>query len=223
MTFRILVIDDDHECQRQCEVVLKGADGLVTAAHSSVEGRNFLSKSPFDLLLVKTNMPDLDGGKITSALRAGGGPNDGIPVVGLTTAPSPAHVRECWRAGMNGLLEKPITTRHLLEKINGLGFGVTAPADKLTSIAVLDALSSDYRLRTFSYISRCGPITATTLAEKTPFSRQAALHHINALKRAGLVEVHARGREQLFEARPERLAAVAQWLLEVADQAALGA
>jgi CheY-like chemotaxis protein/DNA-binding transcriptional ArsR family regulator len=220
MTFQALVVDDDRETQKLIGEILASAGATVRAAYASGEARVVLEASRFDVILMKTNLADLTGVRITGALRTGGGPNVGVPVIGLTTGATDAHIRDCWRSGMNALLPKPLVRRRLLETIRALGFGAQASADTAASLAVFSALSNETRLQLFTAIARHRPVTATGLAEEGTITRQLAQFHINQLRKAGLIKAHPRGREMLFEAQTEGLEAAAQWMLDLADQSA---
>jgi DNA-binding transcriptional ArsR family regulator len=59
-----------------------------------------------------------------------------------------------------------------------------------------------------------GPHTATDLARDLPMTRQAVLHHLQALADAGLVDASRDGREVRYRATPEPLAEAVSWMLD---------
>ena len=60
---------------------------------------------------------------------------------------------------------------------------------------------------------REGPHTATDLARDLPMTRQAVVHHLQALGEAGLVDAHRDGREVRYRATPEPLGEAVNWML----------
>ena len=59
-----------------------------------------------------------------------------------------------------------------------------------------------------------GPHTATDLARDLPMTRQAVVHHLQALADAGLVDGARDGREVRYRATPEPLAEAVTWMLD---------
>ena len=116
---RILLIDDCQETLRVHSTMLEARGALVTATS---ETPNLLPRyfgggdSPFDVILVDLEMPDLDGWAVRSLLRL----NEClIPVVALT-----AHEIEPLRSrtlqhGFWGLLGKPLDLNGLAALIEG--------------------------------------------------------------------------------------------------------
>ncbi len=56
------------------------------------------------------------------------------------------------------------------------------------------------------------PMTPNTLADQFDISRQAVSKHIRVLDECGLVTTQLIGRERYYQAQPEKLRAVADWL-----------
>lgn len=76
---------------------------------------------------------------------------------------------------------------------------------------VLGALADPTRRTVFEAVARRGPLTATTLSEELPVSRQAIAKHLEHLAEAGLVSAERVGRETRWSATPEPLAAAQRW------------
>lgn len=104
---RILVVDDDEigrfvvsSYLRARGIVVEEADG----GHAAVSrGRS----SPFDLVLMDMQMPDMDGLAATRALREQGA-NMHTPIIALTANALADDRDACINAGMNDFLTKPI-------------------------------------------------------------------------------------------------------------------
>jgi ArsR family transcriptional regulator, cadmium/lead-responsive transcriptional repressor len=80
------------------------------------------------------------------------------------------------------------------------------------------AVAEPSRLRLLEILLARGDATATMLAEELPFSRQAVSKHLAVLDRVGLVASRRQRRETRYTVDPERLAAAARALNEVAAQ-----
>ncbi len=86
-----------------------------------------------------------------------------------------------------------------------------APVD-----GVLAALADPTRRRLLDLLAAGGDVTATTLAEGLPVSRQAVAKHIAVLEAAALVAGHRVGREVRYSVRPAALDATARWMAALA-------
>ena len=75
--------------------------------------------------------------------------------------------------------------------------------------AVFSALADPTRRGLVTRLTRDGPRTATLLARDLPITRQAVVHHLQALGEAGLVDAAREGREVRYRATPGAPAVVA--------------
>ncbi len=80
------------------------------------------------------------------------------------------------------------------------------------------ALGDETRLRLLIRLSSGGPGSITHLSAKSAVSRQAISKHLRVLSDAGLVRGTRRGREQVWDLEPERLAAAHQYLDRISEQ-----
>ncbi len=69
---------------------------------------------------------------------------------------------------------------------------------------IFSALGDETRLSLLVKL-RAGVLSATTLSEGAPVTRQAILKHLNVLEGAGLVSHQKRGREVLYVLEPRPL------------------
>jgi DNA-binding transcriptional ArsR family regulator len=79
--------------------------------------------------------------------------------------------------------------------------------------AVFSALADPTRRDLVARLVREGPHTATSLARDLPMTRQAVVHHLQALGEAGLVGASREGREVRYRATPEPLGEAVAWML----------
>ncbi|MGW1732577.1 metalloregulator ArsR/SmtB family transcription factor [Streptomyces sp. NBC_01724] len=82
--------------------------------------------------------------------------------------------------------------------------------------SVLGALADPMRRQLLDLLAAQGEVSATTLAERVPVSRQAVVKHLAVLDAAGLVSGTRVGREVRYAVRPAALDATARWMAALA-------
>jgi DNA-binding transcriptional ArsR family regulator len=80
------------------------------------------------------------------------------------------------------------------------------------------ALGDETRLRLVIRLSSGGPGSITQLSAKSDVSRQAITKHLRVLAEAGLVRSTRRGREQVWDFEPRRLADAHDYLDRISRQ-----
>jgi signal transduction histidine kinase/CheY-like chemotaxis protein len=110
---RVLVVDDHPINRRALELLLEPAGLEVTAVESGAAALEALAAEPFDVVLSDLHMPEMDGLALARAVRAGAGPNAGVPIVAVTGADSAEERAACAAAGMTGYVAKPIAAAAL--------------------------------------------------------------------------------------------------------------
>jgi DNA-binding transcriptional ArsR family regulator len=86
------------------------------------------------------------------------------------------------------------------------------PGDELWS-----AIADPSRRRVLDLLVRSGEATASSLALKVPFTRQAVAKHLAILESTGLVTRRKDGREVLFRVDPNRLDDATRAMTQVAN------
>jgi ArsR family transcriptional regulator, cadmium/lead-responsive transcriptional repressor len=84
--------------------------------------------------------------------------------------------------------------------------------------ALWSAIADPSRRRVLDLLVEGGETTASSLAEKVPFTRQAVIKHLAVLEQTGLVTRQREGREVRFRVVPGRLDEASH---AMADQARL--
>ncbi len=113
----ILLVEDSADNQRIIATVLKKAGAKVTLAENgqtaidAVRSRESASLPPFDLILMDVQMPVLDGQQATRILRESG---CRIPIVALTANADDTDRQQCFQAGCNEYVTKPIDREKFL-------------------------------------------------------------------------------------------------------------
>jgi len=110
---RILLADDDPSNQAvglaQLELLGYQADAVATGA----EALEALQHGTYDLVLMDSEMPTMDGYEATRRIRESG--NSNIPIIGVTAHAMQSDRDRCIREGMNGFLSKPVDLQLLAE------------------------------------------------------------------------------------------------------------
>jgi CheY-like chemotaxis protein len=109
---RILLAEDNPINQRVAKLMLKHAGFNVDVANDGSEALEAHSSSPYDVILMDCQMPELDGFEATSRIRQLNQPQ---PVIIAVTAHAFVGERErCLTAGMDDYLSKPFTADQLV-------------------------------------------------------------------------------------------------------------
>ena len=91
---------------------------------------------------------------------------------------------------------------------------MTAPADD----QLWSAIADPSRRRVLDLLVSNGDVSASWLAGRVPFSRQAVSKHLVVLEQAGLVSRHKQGREVLYQVDDDRLDQAARAMADLAAQ-----
>jgi ArsR family transcriptional regulator, cadmium/lead-responsive transcriptional repressor len=91
---------------------------------------------------------------------------------------------------------------------------VTALADD----ELWSAIADPSRRRVLDLLVSHGDVSASWLAGRVPFSRQAVSKHLVVLEQAGLVSRRKQGREVLYQVEADRLDQATRAMAEVAAQ-----
>ena len=85
-----------------------------------------------------------------------------------------------------------------------------------TGDEVWSAIADPSRRRVLDLLVHNSDVTASWLAGRVPFSRQAVTKHLAVLERAGLVSRHRHGREVQYRVEPARLDEATRAMVQVA-------
>jgi PAS domain S-box-containing protein len=110
----ILVVDDLDVNRELIRALLEAAGQSVTEAAGGVEAVRAALATPFDLILMDLQMPQIDGFAAARAIRAMDGPNRATPILALSADVLPEHILATGQAGMNGHIGKPIVPAELI-------------------------------------------------------------------------------------------------------------
>jgi two-component system sensor histidine kinase/response regulator len=157
---RILVTEDNEINQQIAVELLEGAGATVTIANNGREAVEMLSRpgpSPFDVVLMDLQMPEMDGYQATMKLRAESRLAT-LPIIAMTAHATLEERQRCLAAGMNDHVTKPIDPAALFDAIGRFykpAEGAGAP-DQPSSAALHDGVPSIDGLDTNDGLSRVG-------------------------------------------------------------------
>jgi PAS domain S-box-containing protein len=111
---RILLVEDNPINQRVAASMLKKRGHDVECCQNGREALELLAKSPFDVVLMDCQMPDMDGFAATRELRIRElATSTHVPVVALTAGALPGDREACLQSGMDDYLTKPFREEDL--------------------------------------------------------------------------------------------------------------
>jgi signal transduction histidine kinase/DNA-binding response OmpR family regulator/HPt (histidine-containing phosphotransfer) domain-containing protein len=156
---RILVTDDNEINQQIAIELLEGAGATVTVANNGREAVEKLSgggPSPFDVVLMDLQMPEMDGYQATAKLRSESRLAT-LPIIAMTAHATMEERQRCLDAGMNDHVAKPIDPAALFEAVGRFYTpAADAPAPKQPGQAPLDSLPPIAGLDMNDGLSRVG-------------------------------------------------------------------
>jgi len=114
---RICCAEDQELNRRVISAILARLNCDLTFAVDGPDAINTLHERRFDLVFMDLQMPFIDGLDVTRRVRAGGGPNADVPIIGLTANVLPGVREDCIEAGMDDFVGKPIDISDLYAAI----------------------------------------------------------------------------------------------------------
>ncbi|MBZ4398618.1 response regulator [Myxococcus sp. MISCRS1] len=116
----VLVVDDSKVMRDMVVACLRPYPGLnFTHASSGLEAIERLSLSPYDLLVLDLNMPDIGGIEVVEFVR-GQDKLRTLPIIIVTTRGDEASRARALEAGANRFMTKPFTPDAILAEARGL-------------------------------------------------------------------------------------------------------
>jgi two-component system, cell cycle response regulator DivK len=114
---KILVIEDDAIIMNLIVILLEREGYEVIQAGTAEEGISLTPARSPDLILMDVALPGLDGLEATRILK-GRSDTRAVPIIALTAQAMKEDAEKAARAGCDGFITKPLSTRPFLEEIS---------------------------------------------------------------------------------------------------------
>jgi CheY-like chemotaxis protein/HPt (histidine-containing phosphotransfer) domain-containing protein len=111
---RILLAEDNKINQKFALAVLSKAGHSVEIVENGHQAVDAVRRTPFDVVLMDIQMPELDGVSATRQIRALPAPMRLVPIIAMTANAMAGAKEEYLATGMNGYISKPVQPAHLL-------------------------------------------------------------------------------------------------------------
>ncbi len=117
---RVLVVEDSRVNQLVADMALRRMGYGVEVCSTAAEGLAASERQRFDLILFDMNLPDMDGFKAVSAMRARERGGVRTPIVAMTGMVMPGDRERVLSAGVDDFLPKPIDLGVMCEMVERL-------------------------------------------------------------------------------------------------------
>jgi CheY-like chemotaxis protein len=134
-----LLVEDNPLIQHVTEALLNGAGFSVDIASTGAEALDKFLPGKYGLVYMDIGLPDQDGYAVAHAIREKE-KSLATPIIALTAHGALDIERFCSRAGMQGVLSKPLTREQATSVWEHYGLGKAGKVDGLTIIENSDAM-----------------------------------------------------------------------------------
>jgi PAS domain S-box-containing protein len=125
---QILVVEDNPINRLVVREMLQAQGHNVHEAHDGEDGVQAAATHRFDVILMDISMPRMDGLEATRAIRASSGKSHAVPIIALTAHALEAEVTTFLAAGMQLVLNKPVSGKALAKSLKEALSMVPTPA-----------------------------------------------------------------------------------------------
>ena len=119
---RVLLVEDDAITREWATLTLSAAGAIVTTSSSAEDalGQIRALSRPFDILLTDINLVGLDGLEFARHVSDLGEAQKAVPIIALSGDSREKTVAACRKAGMAGMIQKPVSGRKLIQIISSV-------------------------------------------------------------------------------------------------------
>ena len=110
---RILVAEDHITNQQVMLRMLTRLGFSADAVTNGIEAVAAITRSPYDIILMDCQMPELDGYEATRQIRRAGGRFKSTPIIAVTANAMAGDREKCLASGMSDYLSKPVLAQTL--------------------------------------------------------------------------------------------------------------
>jgi len=115
--FSVLVVDDESSLRRVLRTALSNSGFVVEEARSAEEALKVMTERLFDLALVETNMPGINGVEFCREMRAAG---RSIGIVMITARDAEKELVQALEAGADDCVTKPLRLGELTARCHAV-------------------------------------------------------------------------------------------------------
>ena len=111
---------EDHPINQKLAVsLLRKRSHVVEVADNGEEAVDILSREDFDLVLMDVQMPVMDGIEATARIRdpSSSVREHSIPIIAMTAHAMQGDKENCFEAGMDGYVSKPLNFEEMFGEI----------------------------------------------------------------------------------------------------------
>lgn len=119
----VLIVDDNDFNRELVKDILEDEDITVYEAEdgsSAIELLESEQADDIDVVLMDMRMPGMDGIETTKIIRTKNGKRTEVPIIAMTADGFETDIGMLQKAGMNGLISKPVDVNTLVEHITKL-------------------------------------------------------------------------------------------------------
>jgi two-component system, sensor histidine kinase len=124
--FLVLIVEDNQVNQQILAHYLTNFGAGYEIVGNGLAAVEAVRTGRFSMVLMDIQMPIMDGVAATLAIRALPGPEAVIPIYAVTAYSGPEQDASYIKAGMNGVIAKPVPAAHLHRALNMAGQKATA-------------------------------------------------------------------------------------------------
>ena len=114
----ILLVEDNFVNQMLAVTLLEKLGAKVKKAENGSEALDAVRQDHFDLIFMDIQMPDMDGLAATRLIRKLNNDASTTPIIAMTANSLAEHREDCFAAGMDDYLAKPINLDDLRRAIS---------------------------------------------------------------------------------------------------------
>jgi CheY-like chemotaxis protein len=113
---RVLIVEDNKLNQDLAKTILGNSNYICEVANNGKEALGMVSASPYDIILMDLQMPEMDGYSTSENIRKS--IDKKIPIIAMTAHAMPGERDKCLAHGMNDYISKPFREEELISKLN---------------------------------------------------------------------------------------------------------
>ena len=117
---RILLAEDNEMNQKLVLMYLTKYDVIIDLAENGYQAIKAAKSNEYDLILMDIQMPEVDGLEASTEIRKIEGIKGLVPIIAMTAHAFKEEIENCFNAGMNAHISKPINKEAFLTLISSL-------------------------------------------------------------------------------------------------------